>query len=160
MTADTTTAATASSSLPVFQPTGAGLVGRGWGTYALAANVEVGDLYEMYRLPAGAAVFAGVVYAEEIDTNGNETLELDCGWAANGSDAVDLDGFGDFDVWQGDAISDLKDVAGIWKPYANIIQSAGFKLFARETIVQFDGVAVAATFAAGQISTYGLYQVS
>lgn len=159
MSADTSTSTQADPNRAVFQPVGAGLVCKGWGTYDLTANVEVGDLYEMYRVPKGASVFAGVVYAEDLDTNGSETLELDIGWADNGSDAVDLDGFGDLDVWIGDAITDLLNVAGIWRPYVNIIQTEGFKLFVRETIIQLDAVAVAATFSAGQMSTYGLYTV-
>lgn len=159
MAVDTSTSAQAAADKAVFQPVGSGYVCKGWGTFDLVANVEVGDLYEMYRVPARAQVFAGVVYAEDLDTGGTEALELDCGWADNGSDGVDLDGFGDFGVWEGDAVTDILVVAGIWRPYANIIQSEGFKLFARETIIQLDAVGVAATFSAGQMSTYGLYTV-
>lgn len=160
MAAETLTSPQAAAAKPVFQPVGAGYVCRGWGSYAVAANVEDGDIFEMYRLPKNAEVFAGIVYAEDMDTDATETLDMDPGWADNGTDAADPDGFGDFGVWVGDAITDLLPVAGIYRPYINIIQSAGFKKFAAETVVQIEANAVSATFAAGQMSTYGLYVVN
>ena len=87
------------------------------------------------RVPAGATVIGGYVQATDIDTNATEEFDFDLGWAGNGTDAADPDGFGNFDVLTGDASVHLP-VAGIYLPFANIIQNPGFKTFAAETTIQ------------------------
>ena len=51
----TLSAARAASTLPVFRPTGAGLVCAAYGAYTLAANPTAADIIEFCRVPAGAA---------------------------------------------------------------------------------------------------------
>jgi hypothetical protein len=103
-----------------------------WGVYTLAANPTAADIIEFCRVPAGATVIGGFLQGADIDT-GTEVFDLDIGWAANGTDVADTDGFGNFGVMDGDAVAQFKPVAGIYYPFVNIIQDNGFKKFAAET---------------------------
>lgn len=113
-------------------PVPAGVLGVAWGTYTLAANPTAADVIEFCKVPAGATVIGGFVQAADIDT-GTEAFDMDIGWAANGTDAADTDGFGNFGVMDGDAVAQFRPVAGIYYPFVNIIQDAGYKTFAAET---------------------------
>lgn len=109
-----------------------GVLQVAWGTYTLSANPSQNDVIEFCKVPAGATVIGGWLQGADIDT-GTETFDIDIGWAANGTDAADTDGFGNFGVLTGDAVTELKPVAGIYVPFANVIQDSGFKTFAAET---------------------------
>lgn len=109
-----------------------GVLQVAWGTYTLAANPSQNDVIEFCRVPAGATVIGGWLQGADIDT-GTETFDIDIGWAANGTDTADTDGFGNFGVLTGDAVTELKPVAGIYVPFANVIQDSGYKTFAAET---------------------------
>lgn len=109
-----------------------GVLGVAWGVYTLAANPTAADVIEFCKVPAGATVIGGFLQGADIDT-GTEVFDMDIGWAANGTDAADTDGFGNFGVMDGDAVSQFRPVAGIYYPFVNIIQDAGFKTFAAET---------------------------
>ena len=98
------------------------------GTYELAENVEDGDIFEMCKLPQGAVVIGGWVMGDDLDT-GTETLDMDIGWAANGVDAADPDGFGNLGVWTGDAVANLKPVASNYFPLQGVLFSDGPKKF-------------------------------
>jgi len=78
-----------------------------WGTYTLAANPSQNDVIEFCKVPAGATVIGGFFQGADIDT-GTEALDIDIGWAANGTDAADTDGFGNLGVLTGDAITDFR----------------------------------------------------
>lgn len=123
-----------------------GVLGVAWGIYTLTANPTAADVIEFCKVPAGATVIGGFVQAADIDT-GTETLDIDIGWAANGTDAADPDGFGNFGVWDGDTIGQLKPVAGVYYPFANVIQDSGYKTFAAET--KIIGTVVAAANGGG-----------
>ncbi len=114
------------------KPIPAGACGVAWGTYTLAANPTQNDIIEFCWLPAGATVIGGFLQGADIDT-GTEAFDIDIGWAANGTDLVDTDGFGNFGVTTGAAITGFKPVAGIYLPFLNIIQDSGFKTFAAQT---------------------------
>lgn len=155
----TLTAARAASKFPVG---GAGPtygLQVAWGVYALAADPSPADIIEECKLPAGATVIGGFVQAGDIDTDSSETLDFDVGWAANGTDDADPDGFGNFGVQTGDASVHLP-VAGIWMPFANIIQDPGYKTFAAETKVIVTVVDDAATFTAGPIKVVVFYTMT
>jgi len=156
MAAETLTATRAASTLPVFKASGAGIVCAAYGTFAVAANVEDGDIFEMCRVPAGAVVLSGVVRADDMDTNATETLDMDVGWAANGTDAADPDGFGNLGVWVGDAVGDIKPEAYNYFPFGGILKD-GPKTFAAETTIQVEANAVSATFAAGDLTVVVYY---
>jgi hypothetical protein len=161
----TLTATRAASTFPVFQPTGAGLVCAAYGTYALTANVTANDIAQMCKLPAGAVVVGGHLYAADIDTNATETLDIDVGWAANGGsgtyDAADSDGLGNFGVLTGDAFAtgNVSNVVGVNYPLNGLLATGVLPTFTAETTIQLLFNAVAATFAAGSISVVVFYVV-
>jgi hypothetical protein len=118
------------------------------GVYNYATNIAAASIIELCRVPAGACVYGGFVQVSDLDTDATEELDFDVGWAANGSDAVDTDGFGNFGTLTGDASVHLP-VAGLWMPFVNIIQHPGFKVFAKETVITAVVNVDAATFTAG-----------
>lgn len=108
-----------------------GVLGVAWGVYTHATNLSATTQIDYCKVPAGATVIGGFFQATDLDT-GTEELDIDIGWAANGDEVADPDGFGNLDVLTGDVSVHLP-VAGIWIPFLGIIQSAGFKTFNRET---------------------------
>ncbi len=156
MAAETLTSAFAASTYPVHGPGPAGDVKVAYGTYAVAANVEDGDIFEMCKVPKNATVIGGYFSAGDLDT-GTESVDLDVGWAANGTDAADADGFGNFGVLTGDAVTGYKPEVGTLMPLAGVLMTAGPKTFAAETTIQVEANAAAATFAAGTITVVVYY---
>ena len=153
----TFTAARAASNFPVASLSSTqGPLMVAWGVYDIATNPTAADIINMCRVPAGATVIGGFVQAVDLDTNGTETIDFDAGWADNGTDSADPDGFGNFGVQTGDASVHLP-VAGIYLPFANIIQSAGFKTFAAPTTLTITNVATAATGGTGIIKLVAWY---
>ena len=108
-----------------------GAQGVSWGYYNHASNLAAATIIEYCKVPAGATVIGGFFQADDLDT-GIEELDIDIGWADNGPDAVDVDGFGNLATLTGDVSVHLP-VAGIWIPFNGIIQTAGFKTFAANT---------------------------
>lgn len=155
-TAETLTSTHGSSTFPVYGSGMAGTVKVAYGTYDIAAVVEAGDIFEMCRIPAGATVIGGWFTGDDIDT-GTETLELDVGWAANGVESLDADGFGDLGVITGDAITDLKAAASIYYPLQKTIFTDGPKSFSAETVIQITAVAASHGGHTGTISLVILY---
>ena len=159
----TLTATRAASTFPVFQPTGSGLLCAAYGTYALTANPTIADIAQMCKLPAGAVVVGGHLYAADIDTNATETLDMDVGWAANGGtgtyDAADPDGLGNFGVFTGDAFAtgNVSNVVGVNYPLNGLLATGVLPAFTAETTIQIVFNAVAATFAAGSVSVVVFY---
>jgi hypothetical protein len=147
MAAETLVGTRAASTFPVFKPQGAGALAVAYGSYDVAAAVEDGDIFELLRLPAGAVVVGGQFWAEDLDT-GTETLEIDIGWAANGTEAASVAGFVDSGVLTGDAITGLIPAGANFRPFD---MKGGPISFTAETVVQAEVIAIAATFAAGTI---------
>lgn len=148
----------AASTFPVAGPATQGLAQVAVGVYNYATNIAATSTVNLCKLPAGATVYGGFVQASDLDTNGTEELDFDVGWAANGVDSVDTDGFGNFGTLTGDASVHLP-VAGLWMPFANIIQSPGFKTFGAETIITATVNTDAATFTAGTLKVVVNYIV-
>lgn len=136
MTAETLTATRGASTFPVFKGPGGGVVCFAYGVYEIGAAVEDGDIFEMCRVPKGAVVIDGFVRADDIDT-GTEALDMDIGWAANGVDNADPDGFGNLGVWSGDAVTDIKPEVQIWYPFNGVLKD-GPKTFGAETVIQLE----------------------
>ena len=139
MAAETLTATNAEAQAPVFGHGIRGNVKFAYGTYEIAAVVEDGDIFEMCRLPPGAIVIDGFVRADDIDT-GTEALDMDVGWASNGTDAADPDGFGNLGLWSGDAIVGIKPDVSIYFPFNGVLKD-GPKTFTsttEDTIVQIE----------------------
>ena len=155
----TFTATRAASTFPVAQSvSGAGMC-VAHGTIEVAANPVADDVYQMCRLPKGAVVVGGWIRSDDLDTNATETLDLDIGWAANGVDAADPDGFGNLGVLGTDTVAGIKPEAGYNYPLGGVLITDGPKTLAAETVVTVTCVATAATFAAGTLSVVVFYTV-
>lgn len=159
MAAETLTATRAADTFPVYRPKGSGELAVAYGSYTVAANVEDGDIFEMCKIPAGAVIVGGWFSADDLDT-GTESIDLDLGWAANGSEAADADGLGNFGVLTGDAVTGYKPTVGTLLPVqGTLVTGTGFPTFTAETTIQVEANAAAATFAAGDIRVAIFYTV-
>jgi hypothetical protein len=165
MAAETLTGTRAALTFPPQGPGSASMCLPVWGSYAVPANVEDGDIFEMCRTPGGWLCLGGWLASADLDT-GTETLDMDIGWAANGSSsqativtpdgtsfsdsgyAADPDGLGNLGVWKGDAITDLKPAGLIYYPI--ILPTPLW--FAYPTKIQVEANAAAATFTAGTMT--------
>lgn len=154
----TFTAARAAASFPVTKPA-AGSMAVAWGTIEVTANPVANDVYQMCRIPAGAVVVGGQIWSDDLDTNATETLDLDIGWAANGVEAADPDGFGNLGVLGTDTVAGIKPESGYNYQFGGTLITDGPRSFSRETIVQVTCVATAATFASGTLSVAVYYYV-
>lgn len=162
----TFTSARAAAGIQPYKAHGDGFLQAAYGTYEITINPVIGDLYKMCKLPAGAVVIGGFFYMDDIDTNASETIDLDVGWPANGGsgtyDSADADGLGNLGVMPGDA-STLPNIANATGNQI-ILPSPHFgngdlPFFTKETTIQIEAIAVAATFAAGAVSVVILYVV-
>lgn len=156
MAAQTFVGARAAADFPVYKTHGAGTLQVARGEFTLTEVPEVGDIWQLCKLPAGAVVLGGYFAATDIDT-GTETLDIDLGWAGNGAETADPDGFGNFGLISGD--SPGVDVTnGVVATQRNL----GFTsppTFTRETIVQAQCVAVAAAGGTGKLAAVIHYVV-
>lgn len=154
MAIGTVTAARAATGKPVAAGGSAGQVLVAWGTYNIAAVTAAADVIQLCRVPKGATVIGGWLIGEDIDT-GTETWDADFGWAANGDEIADPDGFGNFGVISGDAI-DGNEV-GIFRQLGGVLRTAGPKTFNAETLLQLTVVAAANAGGTGRVSVFVLY---
>lgn len=153
------------ASFPVFKGEGSGAVCVAYGTYDVTADPSPNDDYTMCRVPAGAVILGGNLYAADLDTNGSETLDLDVGWRANGGsgtyDAVDLDGLGNFGVITGDAFAggNVSNVTGVNYPLAGLLVTGVLPSFTKETTIVVTAIDDAATLTAGALTVVVYYVV-
>jgi hypothetical protein len=154
----TFTASRAASTFPVFKGLGASLC-IAWGSIEVTANPVAADVYELCRIPKGAIVVGGKIMSDDLDTNATETLDLDVGWLANGTDAADPDGFGNLGPLTTDIVAGVKPEAGYNFEFGGKLITDGPQAFAAETVVAVTCVATAATFAAGTLSVVVYYYV-
>lgn len=153
----TSTATRAGSTFPVYSPLGAGLLCCAYGTVEVSANPTAADVFQMCKIPAGAVVVGGRIYSDDLDTNATETLDLDVGWAANGAEAADSDGFGNLGVMGTDTVAGVKPEAGYNYAFGGKLVTDGPQAFTKETTITVTCVATAATFAAGTLSVVVYY---
>lgn len=158
MAAETITAARAATTFPAFQASGSGLLQVAWGTTTIAAGnlLEADDVVKLCKVPAGATVIGGYLQAADLDT-GTEALDFDIGWAANGVDAADPDGFGNLGTLSGDAVTDIKPEAGLFYPLGGVLFTAGPKQFLAETTIELDVNTAANATGTGQITVVVFY---
>lgn len=161
----TFTSTRAASTFPVSSFPAGAVVQAAYGTIEVTANPVAADVYELCRVPAGAVIVGGSYYADDLDTNATETLEMNLGWAANGGsgtfDALDADGLGDFGVQNGDAFAtgNTSPTVGCVYPISGVLADGDLPFFTKETVIQATCVATCATFAAGAISAVVYYVV-
>lgn len=135
----TLTAARAATTFPVAAPAaGAGVLCTAYGTYTLTANPSAADVLQACRIPAGATVIGGWLRGEDIDS-GTAALDIDIGWTANGGTGVgataDPDGFGNFGVLNGTAVTNYLPEGGFLIPLHGTLKS-GPITFDAETLIQ------------------------
>lgn len=145
-----------------------GLVHSAVGEISVTANPADNDIYELVTIPAGALVIGAEFWVDDLDT-GTETLDIDFGWAANGGGSetyVAADGttytnafgtgtpagFVNTGVLTGDAFTSAQPNTASGTFVASGAFTSGFKYASRETTIQAEANAAAATFAAGKIS--------
>jgi hypothetical protein len=149
------------SGFPVYGQGTAGSIKVCYGTYEVAANVEDGDIFVMCKVPGGATIVGGMIFADDLDTNATETLDMDIGWAANGGsgtyDSADPDGLGNLGVWTGDTVADhAVEVGNVFHLTGNMADG-DLPTFTKTTKIQIEANAAAATFAAGAVSAVVYY---
>jgi hypothetical protein len=160
----TLTADRAASTFPVYKPSGSGAVGVAWGSIELAANPAAATVIELCRVPAGARVLLAWFTGVDLDT-GTEELDIDFGWAANGAEDADTDGFGNMGVLSGDtfATGNLTMEAGLCymlnSAPGSKLRTLGSVAFTRETVLTALVNVDAAAGGTGRISAYFLYTV-
>lgn len=105
-----------------------------YGSYTFAVNPTAADPVRFCKVPANGLVLGGYLQGKDIDT-GTEAFDLDIGWLANGVEAADTDGFGNFGVLAGDAITELKPETGIYFPLGGVLFTTGPQKFSAETVI-------------------------
>jgi hypothetical protein len=136
---------------PVPQAVGGGVLNTHWGKYTYSTNLAAADVIRFLTLPARSTVIGGYLQGSDLDT-GTEELDIDIGWLANGVEAADPDGFGNMGVLTGDAITELKPEAGIYRPLGGVLFTLGPQFFTAETKIVGTVIADAATLTAGQLT--------
>ena len=160
MAAETLTSARASATFPVSAQGPAGDLKVAWGTYAVAATLEDGDIFEMHWVPDGATIITGYYQSGDMDT-GIEALDNMAGWAANSSDAADPNGLIVANTITGDVSVHL-DAASTLIFYGGVITTAGPKTFTKgggKTMIQVENNTAPTTFAAAQLTLVSFYTV-
>jgi hypothetical protein len=159
-TAETLIGTRGAAGFPVYGKGQAGNLKTAYGTYAITAAVEDGDIFQLCRVPAGATVIGGRFYAGDIDaTTETAALDMDVGWASNGSDAADPDGLLDGGTLTGDAVVGVKPETGTSMPFGGVLITSGKQAFAAETVIQVEVNTAAASFAAGSIGVIVHYSM-
>ena len=150
----TVSASRAASTVPV---PGTGTIRVAHGTYEHATNLAAATIIEYCRIPKGAVVVGGWFGGDDLDT-GTEELNMTIGWAANGVEVADPDGFGDLGVMTGDVSAHL-GAAGLWFPLQGTLLTAGPQTFSAETVLTATVVTDAAATGTGTTSMVVYYYV-
>lgn len=129
----TVSATRAVSTYPV---PGTGILRVAHGTYEHATNLAAATIIEYCRLPKGAVVVGGWFGGDDLDTNGTEEIDIDIGWAANGVDVADPDGFGNLGAGLTGDVSVHLGAAGLWFPVQGVLLASGPIAFGAETTCQ------------------------
>ena len=130
----TLTAARAAAAFPVAGASAKGVLQVAYGNYNITTALSQNDVIRFCRIPANATIIGGYVQAKDIDT-GTEAFDFDIGWEANGTEAADPDGLGNFGVWTGDAVTDLRPETGVFFPLGGTLFTSGPQSFTAETII-------------------------
>lgn len=144
MTTYTASLASATRPIPQGGPAGGLKVARG--SFTPTTKLAAGDVIELIRVPRGAVVVGGVFQSEILDTATTPILDMDIGWAANGTEALDADGFGNLGPQKYAAVTGVKPEATFSRyEFGNVIGTAGWQAFSAETVLQATVIADAAT---------------
>jgi len=156
MAAATLTGSRATLTLPLAGTGEAGSVKAAYGTVTVDAATEDGDIFEVCYVPGGATVIGGYILAGDGD-DGTEALDIDVGWAANGVDAADPDGFGNLGVWSGDITHGASSEVGNQLALGGVLSSVGPKTFTVNTKIQLETNTAANSGVAMEVTVVILY---
>lgn len=154
----TYTADQAAAGYPVAALGFAGTVKAAFGTLELGTALAQDDVLKFCKVPANAVVIGGWLQGDDIDT-GTETLDIDIGWAANGTEAANEDGFGNFGVISGDPVTGIKPETGIYLPLGGVLYTGGPQKFSAETTITGDVNAAANAGGTGTLTVVVLYVI-
>lgn len=154
----TLTATRASSTRAVSGHGFSGNKKQAWGTYTVSASLAAGDVIEMCRVPKGAIITGGMFRGSVIEVT-VQTLDIDVGYATNGTDAADTDAFGNLGTLNGTAVAGIKPETGYAYPLAGVLLSAGPKTLAAETVISLLVNASATTWTSGVLSLVVDYEL-
>ena len=160
MAAETLTATRAATDFPVAAQGPAGNLKVSWGTYAVAAAAEDGDIFEMHWVPDGCTIVGGWYQSGDADT-GIEALDNMAGWAANSSDAADPNGLIEANTITGDVSVHIA-AASTLLFYTGVLITAGPKTFTAgggNTVIQVENNTAPTTHANHQLTLVTLYTV-
>lgn len=144
----TVTATRGAANFPVAGHGFGGNLKVAYGSYTMPSNLVTGTIIEMCRVPKGAVVLGGRFFGDVVDTGTTPAFDADVGWAANGDEAIDADGFGNFGVLSTAAVTGVKpEATGFNYPLGNTLLVNGPKTFGAETVITATINASAATFA-------------
>jgi hypothetical protein len=147
----TITASSAASTKPVSGHGFANNRKQAVGIYPVTASLAASTVIQMCRVPKGAVVTGGWLRGTVIEVTAN-TLDIDVGYEDNGTDAVDLDAFGNFGTLSSTVIVGSKPEQGYAYPLAGVLMTAGPKTLAAETIISLTVNASATTWTSGVLS--------
>ena len=133
---------------------------QAWGVYSVTASLAAGDIIRLCRLPKGAVVTGGRFFGSkiEISTSG-AAFDVDVGYEANGTDSADPDAFGNNGVLVHAAVSGVKPELGYNYPFGGVLNTAGPKTLAAETIVGLTITASALNFTTGVLGVVVDFEV-
>lgn len=161
----TVTSTRAASTFPVSGGVGnASALKVAYGSYRFttAASSTAATRVEFCRVPKGAVVIGGWYTIGKIETTtSGDTFDMDIGWANNGTDASDTDGFGNFGLHAGfAAVTGYKPEADHMRlPLGGVLATAGPKTFAAETTIIGTVVASATNEASATATVTVMYYV-
>lgn len=144
MAAATLAGSRAVTTLPMGGAGSGGDMKVAWGEVTIDDATEDGDIFQVCYVPAGATVIGGYILAGDGDT-GIEALDIDIGWAANGVDAANADGFGNLGVWTGDATHGGSSEVGNQLMLGGVLLASGPQTFTVDTLIQLETNTAAAT---------------
>jgi len=128
-----------------------------WGSYNFAANPTAADIVNLCWVPKWACVIGGYVQGTDLDTNATEELDFDIGWLANGTEAADPDGLGNFGVVTIDTVAGIKPESGFYLPLSGVLNTTGPQKFSEDTVIALTVNVDSATFAAGILTAVVFY---
>lgn len=143
----TVTATRAAATFPVARPSPQS-VGIARGSYQFTATPAADDIVEFCRVPKGAVVTGGKFTLGKLESStSGATFDMDIGWADNGTDVSDTDGFGNFGAPSFAAVTGVKPEATFaMMRLGGVLGTAGPKTFAAETKIIGHIVASATNF--------------
>lgn len=116
-----------------------------FGSYNIATALSAADTINFFTAPAGFTPLFGYLQGADLDT-GIETLEIDIGITGDATKYLNSG------VITGDAVTEIKPVAGIWMPLAEELFTVVPTEFTADTDIIGTITAAAATGGTGVIT--------